>query len=63
MDELLEIRQIRQYFPTSKFCAIQYIVIDALLANCCTDNVGTYMAMFILPDLEKTRYIHKDKDL
>ena len=25
IDELLEIRQIRQYFPPSKFCAVQYI--------------------------------------
>ena len=25
IDELLEIRQIRQYFPPSKFCTIQYI--------------------------------------
>ena len=24
IDELLEIRQIRQYFPPSKFCTIQY---------------------------------------
>ena len=27
IDELLEIRQIRQYFPPSKFCAIRYVVI------------------------------------
>ena len=25
IDELLEIRQIRQYFPPSKFCTIQYM--------------------------------------
>ena len=25
IDELLEIRQIRQCFPPSKFCAIQYV--------------------------------------
>ena len=24
-DELLEIRQIRQYFPPLKFCAVQYM--------------------------------------
>ena len=24
IDELLEIRQIRQYFPPSKLCAVQY---------------------------------------
>ena len=24
IDELLEIRQIRQYFPPSKFCAVRY---------------------------------------
>ena len=24
IDELLEIRQIRQYFPLSKICAVQY---------------------------------------
>ena len=27
IDELLEIRQIRQYFPLSKFCAVQYIML------------------------------------
>ena len=25
IDELLEIRQIRQYFPSSKNCAIRYL--------------------------------------
>ena len=25
IDELLEIRKIRQYFPPSKFCAIRYL--------------------------------------
>ena len=25
IDELLEIRQIRQYFPPSKICAVRYI--------------------------------------
>ena len=28
IDELLEIRQIRQYFPPSKICAIRYILIS-----------------------------------
>ena len=25
IDELLKIRQIRQYFPPSKFCAVRYV--------------------------------------
>ena len=25
IDELLEIRQIREYFPLSKFCTIRYV--------------------------------------
>jgi len=27
VDELIKIRQIRQYFPPSKFCAIRYMAI------------------------------------
>ena len=30
IDKLLEIRQIRQYFPPSKFCAVRYIIIFQL---------------------------------
>ena len=26
IDELLEIRQIRQYFPPSKICAVRYVL-------------------------------------
>ena len=27
IDELLEIRQICQYFPPSKICAVQYVIL------------------------------------
>ena len=30
IDELLEIRQIRQYSPPSKFCAVRYTVIPGM---------------------------------
>ena len=30
IDELLEIRQIRQYFPPSKICAIRYISVPTI---------------------------------
>ena len=32
IDELLEIHQIRQYFPPSKFCAVRYMILGELLA-------------------------------
>ena len=31
IDELLEIRQIRQYFPPSKFCAVRYVCMYILI--------------------------------
>ena len=37
IDELLEIRQIRQYFPPSKICAVRYVQvkqIDLILLIC-----------------------------
>ena len=33
IDELLEIRQIRQYFPPLKFCAVRYLLLTALLES------------------------------
>ena len=33
IDKLLEIRQIRQYFPPSKFCAPRYLLVTALLES------------------------------
>ena len=33
IDELLEIRQNRQYFPLSKFCAVWYIIF--VVTKCC----------------------------
>ena len=37
IDELLEIRQIRQYFPPSKICAVQY-----WMANNLSNNIQNY---------------------
>ena len=33
IDELLEIREIRQYSPPSKFCAVQYVVTHDIIIH------------------------------
>ena len=41
IDELLKIRHIRQYFPPSKFCTVQYI------ANYC-DSIHNHEVSVLL---------------
>ena len=41
IDELLEIHQIHQYFPPSKFCSVRYIDVMPLVIN----NLGAETQM------------------
>ena len=47
IDELLEIRQIRQYFPPSKFCAVRYIIKHSLLCRRHCSSEGHFNADII----------------
>ena len=41
IDKLVKIRQIRQYFPPSKFCAVWYTVgfgLELLICQCFLQN-------------------------
>ena len=47
IDELLEIRQIRQYFPQTKFCAIQYTYIIRILTSSELAEWMDYIASYV----------------
>ena len=47
IDELLEIRQIRQYFPPSKICAIRYVEDSAKISHI-TLSICIYIIICLL---------------
>ena len=53
IDELLEIRQICQYFPPSKFCAVRYIIYISADIDTNT-NTDLYVVFSLIKPIAQT---------